>query len=215
VASEDKRILDHAKEHGAEALLTSEHCKTGTDRALETARQIDPQPEFVFSLQGDNPLIPVNVIANMLAHARKEPETEVITPVHRLSWEDLDRLRRDKELTPHSGTTVTLNPYSQALWFSKAILPVIRKEDELRWTEPLSPVWRHIGFYGYRMDILERFTKLEEGYYEKLEGLEQLRLLENGISIQCIPVDIPEGAMLSGIDSPEDLARAEELFKGV
>ena len=77
----------------------------------------------------------------------------------------------------------------------------------------LSPVHQHIGLYGYRVDVLERFVDLPMGVYETLEGLEQLRLLENGISVTAVSVDIDKGAIQSGIDTPEDLARANALLE--
>jgi 3-deoxy-manno-octulosonate cytidylyltransferase (CMP-KDO synthetase) len=212
VATDDNRILSHCKELDVPALMTPESCKTGTDRALAALRQLSEWPDFVMSLQGDVPLVPVEVITNMLETMQDNPRTEVVTPVHQLSWGDLDRMRDAKKESPFSGTTVILNENKEGVWFSKNILPAIRKEDNLRHKSDISPVWRHIGIYGYRTDILEKFTELPASYYEELEGLEQLRLLENGIRIQCVPVKIPEQSLLSGIDSPEDLQRAERLL---
>lgn len=212
VATDDTRIMEHAAEHGASAILTPESCKTGTDRAISAVRQLPEYPDHVINLQGDVPFIPVNVIQRMIETIHKNPHLDVITPVHNLRWEELDRFRKAKQETPFSGTTVILNEEKRATWFSKNIIPAIRKEENLRSDNSYSPIWRHIGLYGYRVDVLEKFTLLEESYYEKLEGLEQLRFLENGIGIQCVPVEIPQGALLSGIDTPEDLQRAEGLL---
>ena len=213
VASDNEEIMQHAAEHGASAILTPENCKTGTDRAISAVRQLPEYPDQVISLQGDVPLIPVDVVRKMIDTMKKNPHLDVVTPVQNLSWKDLDRLREAKKETPFSGTTVIMDDEERAVWFSKNIIPAIRKEEEVRDEMPTSPVWRHIGLYGYRVDILERFTVLGESLYEKLEGLEQLRLLENNISIQCIPVEIPQGALLSGIDTPQDLARAEAILQ--
>ena len=81
----------------------------------------------------------------------------------------------------------------------------------MREQEKYSPVFQHLGLYGYQVSALERFTNLKEGVYEQLEGLEQLRFLENGIPIQCLEIaaEIP---ILGGIDSPEDLERAQKMF---
>ena len=212
VASDDERIMEHAAECGAAAILTPESCKTGTDRVLSAVRQLPEYPDYVMGLQGDVPLIPSSVLEKMLSTIKRNAYLDVITPVHQLGWDDLDRMRAAKRETPHSGTTVVMNEDKQAIWFSKNIIPAIRKEAALRKEMPLSPVWRHIGIYGYRVDILERFATLPEGYYEKLEGLEQLRMLENKLTIQCVPVDRPDGSLLSGIDTPEDLARAEAIL---
>jgi CMP-2-keto-3-deoxyoctulosonic acid synthetase len=102
---------------------------------------------------------------------------------------------------------------NKALWFSKNIIPAIRNEEELRKDDPKqSPVHQHMGLYGYRMDILERFCALPQGQYERLEGLEQLRLLENAITVQCLPIILKSGIMQSGIDTVDDLARAEAML---
>jgi 3-deoxy-manno-octulosonate cytidylyltransferase (CMP-KDO synthetase) len=212
VATDDERIMLHAQENDVAAIMTPESCKTGTDRVLAAIRQLPEYPDYVMCLQGDVPLIPVHVIERMVSTIQKNPHLDVVTPVHNLSWEDLDRLREAKKQSPFSGTTVIMNDEKRALWFSKTILPAIRKEAFMREKGEACPVWRHIGLYGYRVDIIEKFSYLEEGYYEQLEGLEQLRMLENNISIQCVPVDIPSGALLSGVDSPEDLERAEQIL---
>ena len=83
----------------------------------------------------------------------------------------------------------------------------------MREKSDLSPVWRHIGIYGYSRAMLEKFPKLPEGKFEKLEGLEQLRVLEHGYKIRCVPVDYKGRASMSGVDSPEDIVRAEALIK--
>lgn len=80
---------------------------------------------------------------------------------------------------------------------------------------PMSPVCRQVGLYGYRMDILRKIAKLPEGVYEKLEGLEQLRWIENGIKVRCVKVDyrnFEKMSSLSGVDSPEDVARVEVVL---
>lgn len=214
VATDDSRIIDHCTELGIPSVMTPETCRTGTDRVLTAIQTLKTTPDFVINLQGDVPMLPASVISHMLDVIEEEPEElEVFTPVHQLGWDALDQMRHAKQETPFSGTTVTLTPDFKALWFSKNIIPAIRKEEKLRQTDELSPVWRHIGLYGYRTDILKKFASLPESTYEKLEGLEQLRLLENGISIKAVPVDIPSNTLLSGIDSPEDLARAEEILK--
>ncbi|MCK5374047.1 MAG: 3-deoxy-manno-octulosonate cytidylyltransferase, partial [Alphaproteobacteria bacterium] len=141
---------------------------------------------------------------------KENPKAEVVTPVYRLDWDSLDALREAKKVTPYSGTTAIFNAENQALWFSKNIIPVIREEEYLRTQSPVSPVYQHIGLYGFRPDILEKFCSLDEGVYEKLEGLEQLRMLENGIRITTVEIDVEHGSVQSGIDSPEDIERAEK-----
>ena len=212
VATDDERIAEHAKEIGADCIMTSESCRTGSDRALEAAKKLDQKPDYILNLQGDAPFTPPQAIDAMLHAFQTMESLEVVTPVHQLSWLELTRLRTSKETTPFSGTCAAYGKDGKAFWFSKNIIPAIRKEKQMREEMDGSPVYQHLGLYGYRMDILDKFCSLPEGYYEKMEGLEQLRFLENGISIHCVEIDIPEGHFQSGIDTPEDLARAEKLL---
>ena len=146
-----------------------------------------------------------------LIETLRQGEADVVTPVYRLDWDRLDRLRAHKAIAPFSGTTCVRGPDGRALWFSKTILPALRGEEALRRTGPVSPVWQHLGLYGYRTAALEWFATTAPGAYEALEGLEQLRFLESGWSIATIEVDPPRHA-LSGIDTPADLALAEEAI---
>ncbi|MGH1403554.1 MAG: 3-deoxy-manno-octulosonate cytidylyltransferase [Alphaproteobacteria bacterium] len=209
VATDDQRIRDHATELGEMCFMTPSGCPTGSDRVLSAIRQLNNWPEFIVNLQGDAPFTPPSIIQNLFQAFEENNHLEVITPVHRLSWHDLDRLRAKKKTTPFSGTTAIIDENERALWFSKTIIPSIRKEEELRREMDFSPIHQHIGLYGFRSDVLEQFCRLSEGTYEALEGLEQLRMLENGIKIQTVSMDIEKGMIQSGIDSPEDIARAE------
>ena len=211
VATEDERIHQHAKELGVQAIMTSDDCETGSDRVLEAIEKIDSSIEFVFGLQGDAPFTPVDAIVKMVEAIKNDPSIEVVTPIVPLRWSELDRLREQKKTTPFSGTTVTTDKDGKALWFSKKILPAIRKEEKLR-GEEFSPVYQHIGLYGYKVETLKKFVSMPQGQYEKLEGLEQLRLLENNIPIHTVALELAEGLMQSGIDSPEDIERAEKML---
>lgn len=212
VATDDERIGRHADELGVRWVMTPVSCPTGTDRAAETVRQLDEKPDFVINLQGDAPLTPPDFVAAMIEAYRQAP-ADMVTPVTQMSWELLDKLRDNKKTTPFSGTTAVFDEATGlAHWFSKNIIPAVRKEKELREKTPLSPVWRHIGLYGYSRPMLETFVTLPEGRFEKLEGLEQLRVIEHGYKIRCVPVDYKGRASMSGVDSPEDVARCEALI---
>ncbi len=210
ITTEDQRIADHAAAIGAKCILTSKDAATGSDRVLEAIKKTKQNFEFVLNLQGDAPFTPKEAIEKIIRQYQRDPDIEVATPVQQLSWDDLDALREAKKTTPFSGTTVTIDKDGNALWFSKNIIPALRDEKSLRMDSKLSPVYQHVGLYGYRIDILEKFCKTPQSYYEKLEGLEQLRLLENGIRIKTIP--LKKSVIHSGIDSPEDLIRAEAFF---
>lgn len=218
VSTEDDRVLSHADQIGAHCLLTPADCKTGTDRAQATLALIKAQNpsteiKWVINLQGDAPLTPPTLIRDLITTIRQNPEIQVLTPAAQLSWEALDQLRKNKQDSPFSGTTVTMTPDKKALWFSKCVIPGIRKEAQLRQTTALSPVWRHIGLYGFQANTLNTFVELPEAHYEALEGLEQLRLLENSIPVHVLAAEIGALSALSGVDTPEDAARISQWLK--
>lgn len=215
VATDDQRIVDFCAQNGIAAVMTPESCPSGTARVLEAVAQMPNQPDFVLNLQGDNPLCPPWIIEAMLQAYLSEPDLETVTPVVNLTWEQLDTLRDNKKTTPFSGTTVVMDAGKNAFWFSKNIIPAIRKEEKLREAGKLSPIYRHLGVYGYRLDVLKKIERLPEGFYEKLEGLEQLRWLENRVRVKCVVVDyraFEQMSSLSGVDSPEDVARVEKAL---
>lgn len=213
VATENIQIRDHAKELDVECMLTDPQCPSGSDRALAAVEQFKERPDVVINLQGDAPFTEPLAVKRIIQSFIDNPDNEVVTPITQLSWGDLDRLRDNKMATPFSGTTAITDNDGRAIWFSKNIIPAIRDEIAMRESgEPYSPVFRHIGLYGYRLDILETFQKTKPSRYETLEGLEQLRLLENGVKIQTVEIELAPGAMQSGIDTAEDIDRAERMI---
>jgi len=212
VATDDERILTHAQELGTKAVMTPESCQTGSDRALAACAELEEKPEIIINLQGDAPLTPPSFVKALLDTLLANPKVEVATPIVNLSWDELDVLRERKQNLPFSGTTVTTDDSGRALWFSKQIIPAIRNESQLRQASKNSPVYRHVGLYGYRTPILEKFVQLPEGRYETLEGLEQLRLLENDINIQTVLVDYKDLPGMAGVDTPEDAKKTEQLL---
>ncbi len=217
VTAEDDRIEAFCNDKGIDFVRTSDTCKTGTDRVREAIANLGIAPSFVINLQGDNPMCPPWFVEEMIAAYKSDNQVQMVTPVTRLSWAELDALREAKKVTPFSGTTAIVGKDMNALWFSKNIIPAIRKEKELREAaaasgDNLSPIFRHIGLYGYSLEALNAFAGLPEGEYEKLEGLEQLRFIENGYRVRVVVVDYKGYGSMSGIDSPEDVKRAEELF---
>lgn len=213
VTTEDQRIEDHCREIGVRCIVTSFDCPTGSDRILEAAQKSGTVYDFIIGLQGDAPFTPIDAIHKMINAVTDDTNVQVVTPVVRLRWTELDALRNAKKQTPFSGTTAVINTQGRALWFSKTILPAIRKEAQLRSDDgDYSPVYQHLGLYGYKPEALERFVSLPQSAYEKLEGLEQLRLIENDIAVQTVTITTPSGLAQAGIDSPEDITRAENLI---
>jgi len=210
VATDDTRILDAANTLGLHAVLTSPDITSGSGRALAALRATGKAYDLVVNLQGDAPFTaPVHIVE--IVRAARANGADVTTPVVQLDWARLDALRAHKLPTPASGTTCIRAADGRALWFSKAVLPFIRKEAELRDKLPLSPVLQHIGLYCYRPDALAAFEATEPLHYEVLEGLEQLRLLELGLDIRAVIVE-PARITMSGVDSPSDVERAERLI---
>lgn len=210
VATDDMRILDHARSLGCDAVLTEAAISSGSGRAWAAARERATTPSIVVNLQGDAPFVAPAMIAALI-RALRTSTCGVATPVVRLSWEALDALRQHKRASPFSGTTCTRRPDGRALWFSKTVIPAMRNEAQLRETTGLSPVYRHIGLYAYRFEALRRFEATAPTPYERLEGLEQLRFLESGEDILTVEVAPPRHAM-SGIDTLDDVAMAERLI---
>ena len=210
VATDDDRIADHASMLGCAVAMTATSIGSGSGRAHAAAVSRPFPPAIVVNLQGDAPFVPATAVARLI-EALRGSTCDVATPVVRLGWDELDALRAHKRTAPSSGTTVTRAVDGRALWFSKTIIPQIRSEAALRSREARSPIYRHLGVYAYRTAALARFEAMPPSPYERIEGLEQLRFLENGIDIQTVETPAPRHAM-SGVDSPEDIVLAERLI---
>lgn len=209
VATDDERIIQHAADLSVRAAMTPIDCATGTDRVIAAIDQLDYKPKNVINLQGDAPLTPPKVLTALLQALE---HNQVVTPIMQLDWNYLDVLRNAKKNNPFSGTTVIVNKDNEALWFSKQIIPAIRAEEKLRNSQPKSPIFQHLGIYGYAVEILRIYSKLPQGHYEQLEGLEQLRLLENGYKIKTVPIALPNLHAWRGVDTLEDAQFVEQLI---
>ncbi|WP_348524226.1 3-deoxy-manno-octulosonate cytidylyltransferase [Parabacteroides sp. PH5-8] len=212
VATDDDKIVDFCTLHHIPVTMTSETCKSGTERCWDAVQPMEYAPEFIINLQGDNPLCPPWFIDQLIDSWEKDKEAQVFTPCLHLSWEEYDRMKEAKQSTPYSGTTVLVDKFGYALAFSKMIIPAIRKEEKLRDLLDKSPVRRHIGLYAYTYDALKNYFEEEPSPYELPEGLEQMRFLHNRILVKMVEVDYRGRKSMSGVDSPEDVARAEQLI---
>ncbi|WP_027179398.1 3-deoxy-manno-octulosonate cytidylyltransferase [Maridesulfovibrio bastinii] len=215
VATDDSRISDFCQSNSIPVVMASEQCNSGTERAYNVAKNLPTRPELVINLQGDNPLCPPWFIEELIDSWKNDPRSQVVTPYVQLSWEELDALRKAKEVTPFSGTSVMVDKDEHALCFSKCILPAIRKEEKVRTNQSLSPVKRHIGLYAYTYPALEEYFSLSRSPYEDFEGLEQMRFLHNNIKVKMVQVDYRGFAPMSGVDSPEDIERVETIIKKI
>lgn len=213
VSTDDPRVEALACAEGCEVVRTESSLTSGSARALAAARLRSPAPATIVNLQGDAPFLPPAAVGAVIAALAEG--AAVATPVVRLDWAGLDALRRHKLDAPFSGTTCVVNPNGTARWFSKAIIPAMRDEDALRQTTRWSPVFRHLGLYGYTLEALHRFDAAPPAPYERLEGLEQLRFLEMGIDIHAVQLEERAGSGsfdIGGIDTPADVVLAERLI---
>ncbi len=214
VATDDTRILDYCALESIPARMTSESCRSGTERCWDVVGQGEEYAaDFIINLQGDNPLCPPWVIQQLI-DSWKSSAGDVYTPYIQLSWDEYDRLLEAKKTTPYSGTCVLINHDNYALAFSKNTIPAVRKPEKAREQLEKSPVRRHIGLYAYTQQALKKYFELTESDYEMgcVEGLEQMRYLYHGMSIKMVPVDYRGRKTSSGVDSPEDIARVEAIL---
>lgn len=212
VATDDERIVDFCNLNQIPVTLTSDQCKSGTERCWDAVQKTGYAPQLIINLQGDNPLCPPWFINQIIENWKKDKEAQVFTPCVHLSWEEYDRMKEAKKTTPYSGTTVLVDKFGYALAFSKTTLPAVRKEEKLREILEKSPVRRHIGLYAYTYDALKNYFEDEPSPYELPEGLEQMRFLHNRIPVKMVEVDYRGRKSMSGIDSPEDVERAEKII---
>lgn len=206
IATDDTSLKAFAEGFGAHVVLTSPDCRTGTDRVAETSCLLSGNHSIFFSFQGDAVLTPPWVIEQVLQAMLTDPSIHIATPAVRLTGQPLHDFVASKQAGSSTGTTVTFNQKGDALYFSKALIPHTRQGNS-----PDRLIYRHIGLYAYRVDVLQRLSQLPEGPFEQAEKLEQLRALENGIPIRIIQVDY-QGRTHGAVDRPEDVATVEAII---
>ena len=207
VATDSAEIEALVSDFGGKVCMTSEGCRNGTERVFEAVSSFEERPDIVINMQGDVPLLPPEVLSN-LAETMEREQCPLGTPAWQLSWEEVEALQKVRESGSSSGTLVTFDRSYRALYFSSALIPYLRARPET----PLSPLYRHIGIYGFTYDCLAQYMSLEPTPLEELEKLEQLRALENGIPIRVVPVDL-KGKGQWSVDSPEDVGHVEKILR--
>jgi 3-deoxy-manno-octulosonate cytidylyltransferase (CMP-KDO synthetase) len=198
VATDDQRILDHLKTFGAEGVITSAKHASGTDRCGEVAEKF-PEFDILINIQGDEPMIdPMQI--DLLCSCFEDSNTCIATLVKRINT--------NEELFNENTPKVILNKNQQAVYFSRATIPFLRGKKSSSWLIEHT-FYKHIGIYAFISQTLTEITKLSVSDLEVAEGLEQLRWIENGYSIQTAITDIESQA----IDTPEDLIKLLTLLK--
>lgn len=199
VATDDDRIFEHVQKFGGEVVMTANTHKSGTDRIAEAAKTLHLTDEaIVLNIQGDEPFIDPNDI-QLLGTCFKDKYTEIATLVKKIG--DLETLNN-----PNSPKVV-LGIHQQALYFSREAIPHIKGVDKENWLSKRT-FFQHIGIYAFRYDILKEITALSGSALEQSEGLEQLRWIENGYTIQTAEIS----SECIAVDCPEDLKRIDNKF---
>jgi len=191
VATDDDRIAAAVEDAGGVVERTASHHPSGTDRVAEVAARLGSEVGVVVNVQGDEPLVHPESL-RQLAAAFDDPMVEMVTLIRPL---------RPEERSNPDVVKAVVDLGGDALYFSRADLPFPR-------TAAGAERWAHLGLYGYRRQTLLRLAALRPTPLERAESLEQLRALEHGIRIRCVRT---ERASI-GVDTPEDLARAEALL---
>lgn len=205
IATDDQRILEAAHGWGASALLTAESHRSGTERIAEVAARLGWQPDtVVVNLQGDEPLVAGELVAQVAAELIRHPAAGMATLATAIG--------SPEELFDPNIVKVVLRDDGSAIYFSRAPIPWCRDAfaagpparlpDDVRFL-------RHIGLYAYRGDVLQRLARAPTSAYEDAESLEQLRALALGITIRVACTSYPPGR---GVDTEEDLAFVERLL---
>ncbi|MCW3077873.1 MAG: 3-deoxy-manno-octulosonate cytidylyltransferase [Bacteroidetes bacterium] len=197
IATDDKRIEDHALSFGAKVVITKEEHPSGTDRCFEAYTLNGKQYDYILNIQGDEPFLDPEQI-NSLAEACNS-DVQIATQMIKCTSYDV--------LFDKGEVKIILNSNKEALYFSRNVIPFIKNKEEKEWHLHYN-YFRHVGMYAYRADILEKITLLAPSDLEKAESLEQLRWLENGFKIKCIETSFDSHC----IDTPEDIDKVLKLM---
>lgn len=209
VATDDNRIADHAAGFGAQVVMTSPDCRNGTERVAEAVQKLGLSDEIIVNLQGDAPLTPPWFLTSLIQEMQQDPSVKMATPVLRCDGATLSKFQDDRAHGRVGGTTAVFNTNMDALYFSKEVIPYIqgRYEDGAQ-----TPVFHHVGAYAYRPDMLSEYVRWGEGPLEDLEGLEQMRFLENGTPVRCVEVNA-RGQSFWELNNPIDVERIEAVLR--
>ena len=198
IATESPLVEEAVAKFGAQAILTSPNCQSGTDRVFEASQN---RPEkLIINVQGDEPFIESATVRAVAELLKDDDTCDISTAVF--------AMQDDERVDNPNVVKAVLAKDRRALYFSRSRVPFKREQTE---ENKRAPYWHHCGIYGYRKEVLRRFVALPESPLEKLERLEQLRALEEGMVIKCAEVH-PSGP---AIDTEADLAAAEAYYKKI
>lgn len=194
IATDAEEIRKEAESWGATVAMTSPDCPNGTARIASLLGD-HQDAEFILNVQGDEPFIEAALL-DELVERWEQTRCELVTAVRPIDTAH--------ELHNPNCVKVVRGRNGQALYFSRSAIPYQRGVAPEQWLEDGTPYWAHIGVYGYTRAAMHAYMHLEASMLEETEKLEQLRFLENGLSIQTIVTSYRP----LGIDTPEDLEAA-------
>ena len=209
VATDDKRIEEHAVAFGAKVIRTSSKCKNGTERCAEAVSNVRLEAEIIVNFQGDAPLTPSWFVEEIIASLKADKSTDMATPVLRLDRKSYNLFFEDRKSDRVGGTTVVFDKDMYALYFSKELIPFF-EISKIEQDKPI-PCYHHVGVYAYRKSILREYLSWPESKLEKLEGLEQLRFLSENKKVKCVEVS-SRGNVFWELNNPEDVQRIEKVI---
>ncbi len=210
VCTDDHRIRAHAEEFGASVIMTPDTCRNGTERCAAAVAAAGIEAEVIVNLQGDAPLTPPWFV-EALIDAMAAGGSSVATPVLRCDATTYGHFVEDRKAGRVGGTTAVFDRVGRALYFSKEVIPWL---DPARLDPGAIPVFHHVGVYAYSRAALAAYAELPEGMLERLEGLEQLRFVENGWNVACVEVEA-RGRVFWELNNPGDIARIESVLREI
>jgi len=196
IATDSDEVAEVAKGFGAQVLMTSPNCQSGTERLASVMDQLDG--DLMLNVQGDEPLVDPGMLDAMVERWQAQP-CDLITPVYRIT-ELADMLSPNIVKVARAAS-------GQALYFSRSPIPYLRDMPQEQWLQKAS-FWGHIGVYGYRRDVLAKYYELPVSLLEQSEKLEQLRFLDAGYIFQTVET----GYHPVAVDVASDLDRVKKLL---
>ena len=208
VATDDERIAEAVEAFGGRFVMTSSACRNGTERCAEAAALLANCPDIVVNLQGDAPLTPATIINPLVECLLGDESAAMATPALRCSPSTYQHLEADARAGRVGGTTVVFDINHRALYFSKRILPYHPPEANAAEAK----VHLHLGVYAYRKPALLGYAQVAPSELEQLEGLEQLRFLDQGEKISILPLD-PLAWDCIELNNPSDVPAIEAVLR--
>ena len=199
LAVDDKKVAQVARDFGADVVETPKKLATGSDRIAYVAKDLE-EAEIIVNIQGDEPFIRGTMIDQAIEPLLFDKNVNVSTLAK--------KIETVKELNSPDVVKVVFDYNNFAMYFSRSPIPFVRDAASAKDAINRTEMYKHIGLYVFRKNLLLEFTRLKQTDLEKTEKLEQLRMLENGFKIKIVVTELES----IGVDTPEDLNRARAYY---